>query len=173
MPLCGGGVRGAVQELGRARPGCVPSAWGWEWGRLGVNTRVGVCVTQCLRGHLLAPGAQLCSGHFTTSAGTRIPVCPSFFSSRCSFLPAPCAVRASSSQPSSCQSVSNLQLLRLFSSLLPLGSVSGTVSLFFYLFTLPFPSLSLHPAHPLTQPVLSDLPSPSLCLSVLTHFFHK
>lgn len=63
-----------------------------------------------------------------------------------------------------CQSVSNLQLLRLFSSLLPLGSVSGTVSLFFYLFTLPLPSRSPHSAHPLIQPVPSDLSS---CLSVL------
>lgn len=34
--------------------------------------------------------------------------------------------------PVLCQFVSNLQLLRLFSSLLPLGSVSGTVFFFFF-----------------------------------------
>lgn len=66
-------------------------------------------------------------------------------SSHCSFLPpSPPYIFCTVCEPSLlspvspvlCQSVSNLQLLRLFSSLLPLGSVSGTVSLFFF-----FPNL--------------------------------
>lgn len=102
-----------------------------------------------------------------------LPIFPLFLSS---LLP-PTVYEPSLLNPVSpvlCQSVSNLQLLRLFSSLLPLGSVSGTVSLFFYLFTVPLPSLSLHPAHPLIQPVLSELSSLSFCQSsLLTHFSHE
>lgn len=67
-------------------------------------------------------------------------------SSHCSFLPpSPPYIFCTVCEPSLlspvspvlCQSVSNLQLLRLFSSLLPLGSVSGTVSLFFFFFSKP------------------------------------
>lgn len=108
-----------------------------------------------------------------------LPLFPLFLSSLLSsYISSALSVEPSLLSPVSpvlCQSVSNLQLLRLFSSLLPLGSVSGTVSLFFYLFTLPFPSLFLHSALPLIQPVLSD---PSSCISVclsslLTHFSHE
>ena len=62
--------------------------------------------------------------------------------------------------PVLCQSVSNLQLLRLFSSLLPLGFVSGTVSLFFLPLyspvSLPFSAFSTS-AHP-TCSVWSVIP---------------
>lgn len=93
----------------------------------------------------------------------------------CSFLPSSlpfifCTVwkpLLSPVSPVLCQFVSNLQLLRLFSSLLPLGSVSGTV-FFFFLKPLysPISPLSLHSAHPLSQPV-SSICHP--CLSVLAH----
>ena len=87
--------------------------------------------------------------------------------------PAPCIFCAvyepsllSAASPVLCQSISNLQLLRLFSSLLPLGSVSGTVSFFIPLYSpvsLPFSALSPSLLHPL----LSGPPSLSFCLSVL------
>lgn len=116
------------------------------------------------------------------AAGTQLGICPSCFSSHCFFLPSFPHVSSAllSPLPSTlfflfCVGLFLTCSYSLFSSLLPLGSVSGTVSLFFYLFTLPFPSLSLHSAHPLTHPVLSDPSSLSFCLlsSSLTHFSHQ
>lgn len=109
-------------------------------------------------------------------------VCPPRLSSRCSLRPScphiSSALRASCAQnafsPALCQSVSNLQLLRLFSSLLPLGSVSGTVS--------PFTSLhSCFPPFLCIQHIPSSIlfclichPCLSVCPpSVLTHFAHE
>lgn len=97
----------------------------------------------------------------------------------CSFLPSSlpfifCTVwkpLLSPVSPVLCQFVSNLQLLRLFSSLLPLGSVSGTVFFFFLsLFTLPFPPfLCIQHIHSASLSHPSVIP---VCLSLLTHLSH-
>lgn len=108
-----------------------------------------------------------------------LPLFPLFLSS---LLPTPyifCAVYEPSPlspvSPVLCQSVSNLQLLRLFSSLLPLGSVSGTVSLFTSSSLSRFPPfLCIRHIHSSNLLCLICQPCLSVCPSfLLTHFSHK
>lgn len=159
--------------------GCGGSGQGWM--RPGCNMHI--CIRQrpawVRFGLVCRSRTQLifCWANFTINCRHMViclsflPLFPLFLSSLLSsYISSALSVEPSLLSPVSpvlCQSVSNLQLLRLFSSLLPLGSVSGTVSLFFYLFTLPFPSLFLHSALPthLTCSVWSIILS--FCLPVL------